>query len=130
MLLLVKSYTPTSCCIWHPCPECHEASKHHLLKFDFLLLVQFNLGFITEGRLAAVLIIPSSWGSQRAILTSHQLLQRSAFALGSPNVVVRYLPLMLSDTARQWINNLVENSIQTWFDMQILFTENFKGTYK
>jgi hypothetical protein len=38
-LLLVKSYTPTSSCIWHPCPECHEASKHHLLKFGFLLLV-------------------------------------------------------------------------------------------
>jgi hypothetical protein len=45
--------------IWRPCPECHEASKHHLLKFGFLLLVQFNLGFTTEGRLAAVLIIPS-----------------------------------------------------------------------
>jgi hypothetical protein len=44
---------------WCPCPECHEASKHHLLKFGFLLLVQFNLGFTTEGRLAAVLIIPS-----------------------------------------------------------------------
>jgi hypothetical protein len=70
-LLLVESYTPTSSFIWRPCPECHEASKHHLLKFVFLLLVRFNLGFITEGRLAAVLIIPSSWGSQRALLTSH-----------------------------------------------------------
>jgi hypothetical protein len=29
--------------IWRPCPECHEASKHHLLKFGFLLLVRFNL---------------------------------------------------------------------------------------
>jgi hypothetical protein len=58
--------------IWRPCSECHEASKHHLLKFGFLLLVRFNLGFTTEGRLAAVLIIPSSWGSQRALLTSHQ----------------------------------------------------------
>jgi hypothetical protein len=46
--------------IWRPCPECHEASKHHLLKFGFLLLVRFNLGFITEGRSATVLIIPSS----------------------------------------------------------------------
>jgi hypothetical protein len=45
--------------IWRPCPECHEARKHHLLKFGFLLLVQFNLGFITEERLAAVLITPS-----------------------------------------------------------------------
>jgi hypothetical protein len=26
-----------------------------------------NLSFITEGRLAVVLIIPSSWGSQRAV---------------------------------------------------------------
>jgi hypothetical protein len=26
-----------------------------------------NLGFTTEERLAAVLIIPSSWGSQRAV---------------------------------------------------------------
>jgi hypothetical protein len=39
------------------------------------------------------------------------------FVGGSPNVVVRYLPQMLSDMARQWINNLAENSIQTWFDM-------------
>jgi hypothetical protein len=31
-----------------------------------------NLGFTTEGRPATVLIIPSSWGSQWAVLTSHQ----------------------------------------------------------
>jgi hypothetical protein len=71
-LLLVESNTPTRSCIWRPCPECHEASKHHLLKFGCLLLVRLNLGFITEGRLATVLIIPSSWGSQRAVLTGHQ----------------------------------------------------------
>jgi hypothetical protein len=35
------------------------------------------------------------------------------FAGGSPNVVVCYLPLMLSGTARQWINDLAENSIQS-----------------
>jgi hypothetical protein len=52
------------------------------------------------------------------------------FAGGSPNVVVRYPPLMLSGTARQWINDLAKNFIQTWFDMQIAFTENFEGTYK
>jgi hypothetical protein len=44
------------------------------------------------------------------------------FAGGSPNVAIRYLPLMLSGTARQWINDLAENSIQTWFDMQTAFT--------
>jgi hypothetical protein len=37
---------------------------------------------------------------------------------------------MLSGTAWQWINDLAENSIQTWFDMQTAFTENFEGTYK
>jgi hypothetical protein len=37
---------------------------------------------------------------------------------------------MLSGTARQWINDLAGNSIQTWFDMQTAFTENFEGTYK
>jgi hypothetical protein len=52
------------------------------------------------------------------------------FAGGSPNVVVRYLPLMLSGIARYWINDLAENSIQTSFDMQTAFTENFEGTYK
>jgi hypothetical protein len=52
------------------------------------------------------------------------------FAGGLPNVAVRYLPLMLSGTVRQWINDLAENSIQTWFDMQTAFTKNFEGTYK
>jgi hypothetical protein len=37
---------------------------------------------------------------------------------------------MLSGTARQWINDLAENSIQTWFNMQTAFTKNFEGTYK
>jgi hypothetical protein len=58
--LLLGDDTPTSSWIWRPCPECHEASKHHLLKFGFLILVRLNLGFITKGRLSTVLIIPSS----------------------------------------------------------------------
>jgi hypothetical protein len=45
--------------IWRPYTEYHKASKHHLLKFGFLLLVRLNLGFTTEERLAAVLILPS-----------------------------------------------------------------------
>jgi hypothetical protein len=31
-----------------------------------LLLTDINLGFLTEGKLAAILITPSSWGSQQA----------------------------------------------------------------
>jgi hypothetical protein len=57
--------------IWRPCPECREASKHHLLKFGYLLLVRFNLGFITEGNLLLCSTKPSSWGSQLGALTSH-----------------------------------------------------------
>jgi hypothetical protein len=47
-----------------PLRECHEASKHHLLKFGFFLLDSINLGFLLRERLATVLIIPSSWDSQ------------------------------------------------------------------
>jgi hypothetical protein len=47
-----------------PLLECHEASKHHLLKFGFFLLDSINLGFLLRERLATVLIIPPSWGSQ------------------------------------------------------------------
>jgi hypothetical protein len=41
--LLLGEDTLTSSCIWRPCLECHEASKNHLLKFGFLLLVRLNL---------------------------------------------------------------------------------------
>jgi hypothetical protein len=47
-----------------PLLECHEASKHHLLKFGFFLLDSINLGFLLRKRLATVLIIPSYLGSQ------------------------------------------------------------------
>jgi hypothetical protein len=36
---------------------------------------------------------------------------------------------MLSGTGRQWITDFAENSIQTWFDMQTVFTKKFEGTY-
>jgi hypothetical protein len=44
---------------WRHCPECHEARKSHLLKFGSFPTGSINLGFITEGRLAVVLITPS-----------------------------------------------------------------------
>jgi hypothetical protein len=37
--------------------------QHHLLEFGFFLLDD-KPWFLTEGKLATVLIIPSSWGSQ------------------------------------------------------------------
>jgi hypothetical protein len=49
------------------CPLLSQTSKHHLQSSLSLLSWSIlNLGFLTEGKPAAILIIPSSWGSQRA----------------------------------------------------------------
>jgi hypothetical protein len=45
-----------------------------------------NLGFLTEGRLAAILIIPSSWGSQRAGY-HHAQGQSAPTSTWSPSVI-------------------------------------------
>jgi hypothetical protein len=84
--------------IWRPCPECHEASKHHLLKFGFLLLVRLNLGFITEGNLLLCSTKPSSWGSQLGALTSHH--HRVPAHLFEPNRVARSHPTWPVDALR------------------------------
>lgn len=46
-----------------------------------------------------------------------------------PYVVVRYLPLMMVGTARQWLSTLPENSINSWQDLYSQFCDNFQGTY-
>jgi hypothetical protein len=46
------------------CPELSQASKHHLQSFGFFPFGSINLGFLLRENLAAILIIPSSWGSQ------------------------------------------------------------------
>jgi hypothetical protein len=48
------------------CPKLSQTSKHHLQLFVSPLQERLNLGFLTEGKLAAILITPSSWGSQWA----------------------------------------------------------------
>jgi hypothetical protein len=45
------------------CPELSQASQHHFLEFGFFLYT-IKPWFLTEGKFATVLIIPSSWGSQ------------------------------------------------------------------
>jgi hypothetical protein len=42
-----------------PLLECHYASKHHLLEYWLFPTGRLNLGFITEGKLAAIFIKPS-----------------------------------------------------------------------
>jgi hypothetical protein len=64
-----------------PLLECHEASKHHLLKFGYFLLDSINLGFILRERLATVLIIPSSWGSQLGGYPTRIIVKHFLFSL-------------------------------------------------
>jgi hypothetical protein len=46
------------------CLELSQASKHHLQSFGFFPFGSINLGFLLRESLAAIFIIPSSWGSQ------------------------------------------------------------------
>ena len=52
------------------------------------------------------------------------------FATGTPNTAVQYLPLVLVGTARQWLQDLPERSINCWSDLQEVFKKNFLGTYQ
>lgn len=45
-------------------------------------------------------------------------------------IATRYLPLMLENTARTWINNLPKNSINSWAEMKKVFIKNFERTCK
>jgi hypothetical protein len=68
-LLLVKSYTPTSCLA--PLPGVSQSKR--ALTFGSLVLSptgSINLGFTTEAKLATVLIITFSSGFQTSFLAS------------------------------------------------------------
>jgi hypothetical protein len=45
-------------------------------------------------------------------------------------IMVRYLPMMMKDVARNWIHGLPINSIYSWYEMRRVFIRNFEGTYK
>jgi hypothetical protein len=47
-----------------PLLECHATSGYHLQSFSFFPFGSINLGFLLRENLAAIFIIPSSWGSQ------------------------------------------------------------------
>jgi broad specificity phosphatase PhoE len=44
-------------------------------------------------------------------------------------VIIRQLPLFLSDTARAWLKDLPPRQIHDWDDLVRVFEGNFKGTY-
>jgi hypothetical protein len=43
---------------------------------------------------------------------------------------VRYALLMLTGSARTWLNSLPALQINSWYDFQEVFIKNFVGTYK
>jgi hypothetical protein len=53
--------------------ECHAASGHHLLEYYLFPTGRLNLGFITEGKLAAIFIKPSLGVSNWPVILLHQL---------------------------------------------------------
>ena len=50
-------------------------------------------------------------------------------ARGDDLHAIKYLPLKLKGPARHWFNNLPENSIGSWEDLEEAFLDNFRGTY-
>jgi hypothetical protein len=44
-------------------------------------------------------------------------------------VIIRQLPLFLSDTARAWLEDLPPRQIHDWDNLVRVFERNFKGTY-
>ena len=50
-------------------------------------------------------------------------------ARGDDLHAIKYLPLKLKGPARHWLNNLPENSVGNWEDLQDAFRDNFQGTY-
>jgi hypothetical protein len=45
------------------------------------------------------------------------------------NLIIRILPLFLSDTARAWLEHLPPGQISNWDDLVQAFAGNFQGTY-
>jgi hypothetical protein len=45
------------------------------------------------------------------------------------NLIIRNLPMFLSDTARAWLEHLPPGQISNWDDLVQAFAGNFQGTY-
>ena len=44
-------------------------------------------------------------------------------------LIIRNLPLLLSDSARAWLEHLPPSQIHDWHDLVRVFIGNFQGTY-
>src|SRR5207244_358636 len=45
------------------------------------------------------------------------------------NIMVNYLPVVLSPTVQDWLTGLPANSINSWSDLCTRFIDNFQGTF-
>ena len=43
--------------------------------------------------------------------------------------MIQYLPIYLTDLARNWLNNLREDTIKQWADLGREFCDHFEGAY-
>jgi hypothetical protein len=43
--------------------------------------------------------------------------------------MIQYLPIYLTDSARNWLNNLREGTIKRWVDLEKAFCNHFEGAY-
>jgi hypothetical protein len=65
-------------------------------------------------------------------LITWEVLSQLACQLGGTdddNLIIRNLPLFLSDAARAWLEHLPPAQISNWDDLVKSFAGNFHGTY-
>jgi hypothetical protein len=96
----VKSFAPTF--IWRHCWSIANLVGINLRKCGSFSYWFDNLGFTTEGRLAAMLIIPSSLGSQRSVIYTPSSIfsgavagEKEDFCKGSLSRSIFYLVIVL-----------------------------------
>jgi hypothetical protein len=61
-------------------------------------------------------------------LINYQLAMKAAFALDT-FFMIHYLPIYLTNSARNWLNNLREGTIKRWVDLKKTFCNHFEGDY-
>ena len=60
---------------------------------------------------------PAQW------LTLYEIAVRATG--GDEDVMANYLPVMLNQSANNWLLSLWENSIRSWDDLKKVFTDNY-----
>ncbi|XP_066324080.1 uncharacterized protein [Miscanthus floridulus] len=63
---------------------------------------------------------PTQW------LTLYEITVRAVS--GDEDVIANYLPIMLNQSVNNWLLSLWENSIQSWDDLEKVFTDNYMAT--